>query len=54
MASANAAPIAAAGRPLAVGKDGAQNQIFKGLSLEAAQYVASLTGSIIHFETEAH
>lgn len=39
---------------LPVGKDGAQNQIFKGLSLEATLYVASLTGSIIHVDTEAH
>jgi hypothetical protein len=36
------------------GKDGAQNLIFKGLNLEAALYVASLTGSIIHVDTEAH
>lgn len=41
-------------QPIPVGKDGAQNQIFKGLSLEAALYVASLTGSIIHVDTEAH
>ena len=41
-------------QPLPTGKDGAQNQIFKGLSLEAALYVASLTGSIIHVDTEAH
>lgn len=41
-------------QPLPAGKDGAQNQIFKGLSLEAALYVASLTGSIIHVDTEAH
>jgi hypothetical protein len=41
-------------QPLPVGKDSAQNQIFKGLSLEAALYVASLTGSIIHVDTEAH
>ncbi|MDP9607247.1 UNVERIFIED_ORG: hypothetical protein J2W38_007068 [Variovorax paradoxus] len=40
-------------QPLPVGKDGAQNQIFKGLSLEAALYVASLTGSIIHTDSEA-
>jgi hypothetical protein len=39
---------------LPAGRDGAQNQIFKGLSLEAALYVASLTGSIIHVDTEAH
>lgn len=41
-------------QPLPAGEDGAQNQIFKGLSLEAALYVASLTGSIIHVDTEAH
>jgi hypothetical protein len=41
-------------QPLPVGKDGAQNQIFKGLSLEAALYVASLTGSIIHVDMDAH
>ena len=39
---------------LPAGKNGAQNQIFKGLSLEAALYVASLTGSIIHVDSEAH
>lgn len=41
-------------QPLPVGKDGAQNQIFKGLSLEAALYLASLTGSIMHVDAEAH
>ncbi len=41
-------------QPLPAGKDSAQIQIFKGLSLEAALYVASLTGSIIHVDTEAH
>lgn len=41
-------------QPLPAGKDSAQYQIFKGLSLEAALYVASLTGSIIHVDTEAH
>lgn len=41
-------------QPLPAGKDGAQMQIFKGLSLEAALYLASLTGSIIHVDTEAH
>ena len=41
-------------QPLPAGKDGAQIQIFKGLSLEAALYVASMTGSIIHVDTEAH
>jgi hypothetical protein len=38
---------------LPAGKDNAQYQIFKGLSLEAALYVAALTGSIIHVDTEA-
>ena len=41
-------------QPLPPGKDGAQNQIVKGLNLEATLYVASLTGSIIHVDTEAH
>lgn len=41
-------------QPIPLGKDGAQNQVFKGLNLEAALYVASLTGSIIHVDTEAH
>jgi hypothetical protein len=41
-------------QPFPAGKDGAQYQIFKGPSLEAALYVASLTGSIIHVDTEAH
>lgn len=41
-------------QPLPAGKDGAQMQICKGLSLEAALYLASLTGSIIHVDTEAH
>lgn len=41
-------------RPLPAGKEGAQMQIFKGLSLEAALYLASLTGSIIHVDTDAH
>ncbi|VVE87671.1 DUF4238 domain-containing protein [Pandoraea bronchicola] len=40
-------------QPLPVGKDAAQYQILKGLSLEAALYVASLTGSIVHVDTEA-
>lgn len=35
-------------------EDAAQYQTFKGLSLELALYVASLTGSIIHIDTEAH
>ena len=41
-------------QPLPVGKDAGQIQIFRGLSMEAALYVASLTGSIIHADTEAH
>jgi len=41
-------------QPLPMGEDGAQHQIYKGLSLEAAMYVASLTGAIIHVDTEAH
>lgn len=41
-------------RPLPVGEAGAQYQIFKGLNLEAALYLASLTGSIIHVDTQAH
>ena len=39
---------------LPVGEDRAQNLIFKGLSLESALYLASLTGSIIHVDTQAH
>lgn len=39
---------------LPVGEAGAQNQIFKGLSLESALYLASFTGSIIHVDTQAH
>ena len=41
-------------QPFLIGKEGAQNQICRGLNLEAALYVASLTGSIIHVDTEAH
>lgn len=41
-------------QPLPVGKEGAQFQILKGLNLEASLYLASLTGSIIHCDTEAH
>lgn len=41
-------------QPLPTGKDGAQYQIFKGLNLESALYIASLTGSIIHVDTEAY
>ncbi len=40
-------------RPIPVGDKTAQNQILKGLSLEAALYVAALTGSIIHVDMEA-
>ncbi|TCK32463.1 uncharacterized protein DUF4238 [Paraburkholderia sp. BL8N3] len=39
-------------QPLPAGA--AQYQILKGLSLEAALYVALLTGSIVHVDTEAH
>lgn len=41
-------------QPLIVGRDAAQSQFFKGLSLEATLYIAALTGSIIHVDTEAH
>lgn len=41
-------------QPLPEGKDAAQNQIFKGFSLEAALYIAALTGSVIHVDTQAH
>lgn len=40
-------------QPLPVGRDAAQIQAFKGFSLEAAMYVASLTGSIIHVDSDA-
>jgi hypothetical protein len=41
-------------QPLPVGKAGAQFQIYKGLNLESALYLASLTGSVIHVDTDAH
>ena len=41
-------------QPLPAGKGPAQNQIFKGLSLETALYVESLTGSIVLIDTAAH
>lgn len=41
-------------QPLPVGRADAQFQIRKELSLEAALYMAALTGSIIHVDTEAN
>ena len=41
-------------QPLQVGEAGAQHQIYKGLNLESALYLATLTGSIIHVDTDAH
>jgi hypothetical protein len=41
-------------QPLPVGDAGAQFQIYKGLNLESAMYLATLTGSIIHVDTDAH
>lgn len=41
-------------QPLPVGEAGAQYQIYKGLNLESALYLATLTGSVIHVDTEAH
>lgn len=41
-------------QPLPVGEGGAQYQMLKGLNLEAALYLASLTGSVIHVDTQAH
>lgn len=41
-------------QPLPVGKAGAQYQIYKSLNLESALYLATLTGSIIHVDTDAH
>jgi hypothetical protein len=41
-------------QPLPVGEAGAQFQIYKGLNLESAMYLATLTGSIIHVDTDAH
>ena len=40
-------------QPLA-GDAGAQFQIYKGLNLEPAMCLATLTGSAIHFDTGAH
>jgi hypothetical protein len=41
-------------QPLPVGAAGGQFQIYKGLNLESALYLAALTGSIIHVDTDAH
>lgn len=41
-------------QPLPVGEAGAQFQIYKGLNLESALYLATLTGSVIHVDTDAH
>jgi len=41
-------------QPLQIGEAGAQHQIYKGLNLESALYLASLTGSIIHVDADAH
>jgi hypothetical protein len=41
-------------QPLIVGDAGAQIQIYKGLNLESAMYLATLTGSVIHVDTDAH
>lgn len=41
-------------QPLPVGEAGAQYQIYKGLNLESALYLATLTGSVIHVDTAAH
>jgi hypothetical protein len=41
-------------QPLPVGKAGAQYQIYKGVNLESALYLAALTGSIIQVDTDAH
>jgi hypothetical protein len=41
-------------QPLPVGDAGAQYQIYKGLNLESAMYLATLTGSVIHVDTDAH
>jgi hypothetical protein len=40
-------------QPLPVGEAGAQHQICKGLNLESALYLATLTGSVIHVDTDA-
>ncbi|MBI3346961.1 MAG: DUF4238 domain-containing protein [Burkholderiales bacterium] len=39
---------------LPVGEAGAQFHIYKGLNLESALYLATLTGSVIHVDTDAH
>jgi len=41
-------------QPLPAGDAGAQFQIYKGLNLESAMYLATLTGSVIHVDTDAH
>lgn len=41
-------------QPLPVGEAGAQFQIYKGLNLESTLYLATLTGSVIHVDTDAH
>jgi len=41
-------------QPLPLGDAGAQFQIYKGLNLESAMYLATLTGSVIHVDTDAH
>lgn len=41
-------------QPIAPGDAGAQYQIIKGYGLEAALYLASLTGSVIYTDVEAH
>ena len=41
-------------QPLPVGEAGAQHQIYKGLNLESALYLATLIGSVIHVDTDAH
>jgi len=41
-------------QPLPVGRAGAQFQIYKGLNLESAMYLAALTGSVLHVDTDAH
>jgi hypothetical protein len=41
-------------QPLPAGETGAQFQIYKGLNLESAMYLATLTGSVIHVDTDAH
>jgi hypothetical protein len=41
-------------QPLPKGEAGAQFQIYKGLNLESAMYLATLTGSVIHVDTDVH